>query len=77
MVAIFSEFTSNVFKPCSSVYFQGDVEEDEAIPDRESDIKPRFHKSKTHSVGTKHDTAEDVGISSVHTFLISSRHHRR
>lgn len=28
---------------------QGDVEEDEMIPDKESDIKPRFHKSRTHS----------------------------
>ena len=26
---------------------QGDVEEDEAIPDSEQDIKPRFHKSRT------------------------------
>ena len=29
---------------------QGDVEEDDTIPDKESDIKPRFHKSKTHSL---------------------------
>jgi transportin-1 len=28
---------------------QGDVEEDEMIPDKEEDIRPRFHKSKTHS----------------------------
>uniref|UniRef100_A0A2I3G746 Transportin-1 n=1 Tax=Nomascus leucogenys TaxID=61853 RepID=A0A2I3G746_NOMLE len=26
---------------------QGDVEEDEAVPDSEQDIKPRFHKSRT------------------------------
>uniref|UniRef100_A0A182WMC8 Transportin-1 n=1 Tax=Anopheles minimus TaxID=112268 RepID=A0A182WMC8_9DIPT len=34
---------------------KGDVEEDEMIPDREEDIKPRFHKSRTitqkHSLG--------------------------
>ena len=28
---------------------KGDVEEDEMIPDKEEDIKPRFHKSKTHT----------------------------
>lgn len=27
--------------------FQGDVEEDEAIPDNEQDIRPRFHRSRT------------------------------
>ena len=27
---------------------KGDVEEDSMIPDKEEDIKPRFHKSKTH-----------------------------
>lgn len=26
---------------------QGDVEEDEAVPDSDQDIKPRFHKSRT------------------------------
>lgn len=30
--------------------FQGDVEEDEMIPDKDQDIKPRFHKSKVHSM---------------------------
>ena len=28
---------------------QGDVEEDETVPDSEQDIRPRFHKSKTHN----------------------------
>lgn len=28
------------------------------IPDKESDIKPRFHKSKTHS--QKHQDGEDA-----------------
>lgn len=31
------------------ILLKGDVEEDEMIPDREEDIRPRFHKSKTHS----------------------------
>lgn len=26
---------------------QGDIEEDEAIPDSEQDIRPRFHRSRT------------------------------
>jgi len=29
------------------VYRQGDIEEDEAIPDNEQDIRPRFHRSRT------------------------------
>lgn len=40
------------------IVFQGDIEEDETIPDKESDIKPRFHKSKTHS--QKHVDGEEV-----------------
>ncbi|XP_053672193.1 transportin-1 isoform X2 [Anopheles nili] len=38
------------------IILKGDVEEDEMIPDRDEDIKPRFHKSRTHtqkpSIGT-------------------------
>lgn len=26
------------------------MEEDEAVPDKEEDIRPRFHKSKTHTI---------------------------
>ena len=37
---------------------QGDVEEDEMIPDKESDIKPRFHRAKSHS--QKHQASEEV-----------------
>ena len=40
---------------------QGDVEEDDTIPDKESDIRPRFHKSKTHS--QKHLNNEEVSSS--------------
>lgn len=35
----------NVNTVCNSS--QGDVEEDEAIPDNEQDIRPRFHRSRT------------------------------
>lgn len=34
------------------IILKGDVEEDEFIPDREEDIKPRFHKSRTHTLKT-------------------------
>ncbi|XP_064607040.1 transportin-1-like isoform X2 [Liolophura sinensis] len=40
------------------ILLKGDIEEDDMIPDKESDIKPRFHKSKTHS--QKHQDGEDV-----------------
>lgn len=29
---------------------QGDLEEDESVPDSEQDIKPWFHKSKSHNI---------------------------
>lgn len=29
------------------IHRQGDIEEDEAIPDSEQDIRPRFHRSRT------------------------------
>ncbi|XP_022915663.2 transportin-1 [Onthophagus taurus] len=32
------------------ILLKGDVEEDEAVPDKEEDIRPRFHKSKTHTM---------------------------
>jgi transportin-1 len=32
------------------IILKGDVEEDEMIPDREEDIRPRFHKSRSHSM---------------------------
>lgn len=28
------------------------MEEDETVPDKEEDIRPRFHKSKTHTIKT-------------------------
>uniref|UniRef100_T1JGX6 Importin N-terminal domain-containing protein n=1 Tax=Strigamia maritima TaxID=126957 RepID=T1JGX6_STRMM len=39
------------------ILLKGDTELDEMIPDREEDIKPRFHKSKTHS--QKHTSEEN------------------
>lgn len=35
------------------ILLKGDIEEDASVPDREEDIKPRFHKSKTHSQHNK------------------------
>lgn len=40
------------------IILKGDVEEDEMIPDREEDIKPRFHKSRTHTVKAE---TNDIG----------------
>lgn len=33
------------------VLLKGDIEEDDTIPDKECDIKPRFHRSRRHSFG--------------------------
>lgn len=41
------------------ILLKGDIEEDEMIPDREEDIRPRFHKSKTHSQKHMDDNPED------------------
>ncbi|KAK2728037.1 hypothetical protein QYM36_008496, partial [Artemia franciscana] len=32
------------------ILLKGDVEDDEMIPDRSEDIRPRFHKSRTHQI---------------------------
>ncbi|CAH1772300.1 unnamed protein product, partial [Owenia fusiformis] len=40
------------------ILLKGDVEEDDMIPDRETDIKPRFHKAKAHT--QKHQEEEQV-----------------
>ncbi|BFZ16696.1 hypothetical protein BsWGS_19736 [Bradybaena similaris] len=46
------------------ILLKGDVEEDEMIPDKESDIKPRFHKSKayTSQKGDKEEGDADEGF---------------
>lgn len=44
-------------------YVQGDVEEDEAVPDSDQDIKPRFHKSRTVTLqheGGVNEGGEDI-----------------
>jgi len=44
-------------------WLQGDVEEDEAVPDSEQDIKPRFHKSRTVTLqheGGEGEDGEDI-----------------
>uniref|UniRef100_A0A8C1TXP4 Transportin-1 n=1 Tax=Cyprinus carpio TaxID=7962 RepID=A0A8C1TXP4_CYPCA len=38
---------------------KGDVEEDEAVPDNEQDIKPRFHKSRTVTLRHEGNEAEE------------------
>ncbi|XP_065069170.1 transportin-1-like [Rhopilema esculentum] len=38
---------------------KGDLEEDESVPDSEQDIKPRFHKSKTHNPDGQQEDSED------------------
>ena len=43
-----SNSSFNTKRRCLFV-FQGDVEEDEHIADKESDIKPRFHRAKSHT----------------------------
>uniref|UniRef100_A0A674H5K9 Transportin-1 n=1 Tax=Taeniopygia guttata TaxID=59729 RepID=A0A674H5K9_TAEGU len=45
------------------ILLKGDVEEDEAVPDSEQDIKPRFHKSRTVTLAHEepHDGDEDDG----------------
>jgi len=44
------------------ILLKGDVEEDEMVPDRDEDIRPRFHKSRTHTVKhTDPDSAEVDG----------------
>ncbi|EFX68747.1 hypothetical protein DAPPUDRAFT_301259 [Daphnia pulex] len=45
------------------ILLKGDVEEDEMIPDREQDIRPRFHKSRTHTLH-REDGDEDDGMDS-------------
>ncbi|XP_050313589.1 transportin-1 isoform X2 [Anthonomus grandis grandis] len=50
------------------ILLKGDVEEDENVPDKEEDIRPRFHKSKTHNIkngmvnGTLGSVAVENGI---------------
>jgi len=41
------------------ILLKGDVEEDEMIPDREEDIRPRFHRSRSHHAGPSGDPDED------------------
>ncbi|KAL1437995.1 transportin 1 [Rhipicephalus microplus] len=45
------------------ILLKGDVEEDEMIPDREEDIRPRFHKSKTHSQKHMDDNIDEDSVS--------------
>lgn len=49
--------TSNWYSSLD-LFHQGDVEEDESVPDRSEDIKPRFHKSR-HTI--RHEPMENGG----------------
>jgi transportin-1 len=44
---------------CNLTLLQGDVEEDEMIPDREEDIRPRFHKSRTHTIKHSEENGDE------------------
>lgn len=41
------------------MWHQGDIEEDESIPDNEQDIRPRFHRSRTVAQQHEGDGIED------------------
>lgn len=43
------------------ILLKGDVEEDDTVPDKEEDIKPRFHKSKTHTMKTTNQNGTENG----------------
>lgn len=53
----------NMHKSQWKMFIQGDVEEDEAVPDSDQDIKPRFHKSRTVTLqheGGENEEGEDI-----------------
>ena len=44
------------------ILLRGDVEEDEMVPDREEDIRPRFHRYANHFIFSTKDGAGVVAI---------------
>jgi transportin-1 len=59
-------FSGMKYSEIDIIILKGDVEEDEFIPDREEDIKPRFHKSRTHTIkadGQSGSGEHDIGDS--------------
>ena len=44
------------------ILLRGDVEEDEMVPDREEDIRPRFHRYAYHFIFSTTDGAGVVAI---------------
>ncbi|XP_026462930.1 transportin-1-like [Ctenocephalides felis] len=52
------------------IFLKGDVEENEMVPDREEDIRPRFHKSKSvkHTVSTGGDAENNLNHSTSEDF---------
>ena len=40
------------------ILLKGDVEDDASIPDKDSEIKPRFHKARSHSL--QHSVSQNL-----------------
>lgn len=57
---LWSWYVSPVTDLILHLLLQGDVEEDEMIPDREEDIRPRFHKSRTHTIKHAEENGEEI-----------------
>ncbi|KAF4521802.1 hypothetical protein B566_EDAN011387 [Ephemera danica] len=55
----FSDQFPQQLKERLSTMYGGDVEEDEMVPDREEDIRPRFHKSRTHTIKHAEENGEE------------------
>ncbi|KAH8235179.1 hypothetical protein KR032_009840 [Drosophila birchii] len=45
------------------ILLKGNVEEDDMVPDREEDIRPRFHKSRTHTIKSGQEAGGQAGAS--------------
>ena len=61
---------------------KGDIEDDANVPDRECDIKPRFHKAKTQGgkIESEHSTEgadEEVNFCFINEFLIFVYYRKR
>ena len=46
--------------PTLSLSLQADAEEDQDVPDKDSDIRPRFHRGRTHLAEARPDETEEV-----------------
>ena len=61
-----------VYSEMDIILLKGDVEDDASVPDRDTDIRPRFHKSK--AISQKHSVCwylyELKTVLHIHTFSI-------